>query len=515
MLFNSFDFLFGFLPLALVLFFVVGRYSGKAARWVLALLSLAFYAYWDLRFLPLLVGSILGNYVIGVATANWVAQGRHTAARLACTVGIVANLALLGFFKYANFFADVARSAGAFPWDLPHIVLPIGISFFTFTQIAYLVDALKGKAKEYNLGDYTLFVSYFPHQIAGPILHHGEMMSQFRALQQTRWSLQHFQAGLSVLAIGLVKKILFADPLGDLADPVFEAAQHHNAVQFAEAWGATLAYSLQLYFDFSAYSDMAIGISMMLGIRLPLNFDSPYKSTSIIEFWQRWHMTLSRFLRDYLYIPLGGNRKGHARRYLNLFVTMALGGLWHGASWNFLLWGALHGLYLSVNHAWRSFSDRLFPAGQPSPFPARAAAWLLTFLAVAVAWVFFRAPTLDGAFHMLSVMAGLEGIALPPALAQALPGGWGFVSSAGWLGSFPLGRGGLLVGTLMLACLVLPNAQQMFRLHQPALLHQPVVASGNRLVWQPTLAWALLIAVGAGIALSRLGNDSQFLYFNF
>lgn len=515
MLFNSFNFLFLFLPLALVLFFVVGRFSGKLARWVLALLSFAFYAYWDLRFLPLLLGSIAVNYVLGAAVATWTSQGRGSAAKLTCAAGIAANLALLGFFKYANFFVDAGRSLGAFEWSLPHIVLPIGISFFTFTQIAYLVDAYAGKVKEYSLGDYALFVSYFPHQIAGPILHHHEMMSQFRTMARPRWSLDDFQVGLSVLGIGLVKKILFADPLADLADPVFSAAQYGGSVQFFEAWCATLAYSLQLYFDFSAYSDMAIGISLMFGIRLPINFDSPYKATSIIDFWQRWHITLSRFLRDYLYIALGGNRKGHARRYLNLFITMALGGLWHGASWNFLLWGALHGAYLIVNHAWRTLTAGRFGASGSGAGFGRAAAWLLTFLAVAIAWVFFRAPTLDSAFHLLSIMFGREGIALPSSILPAVPPGWGLVVRSDWLGSFPAARGGLLLFSLLLVCLVMPNAQQMFRTHQPALLHGGARLAGSRLVWRPTAAWAMFIALGAGVALSRLGNDSQFLYFNF
>lgn len=514
MLFNSFNFLVFFLPIALILFFAVGRFSGKLARWVLALLSFVFYAYWDVRFLPLLVGSIAVNYLLGAGIATWTSQGRNLAARWACIAGVTTNLLLLGFFKYANFFADTARSLGA-DWSLPHIVLPIGISFFTFTQIAYLVDAYAGKVKEYSVGDYALFVSYFPHQIAGPILHHHEMMSQFRALQRPRFSLADFQVGLSVLGIGLVKKILFADPLADLADPVFSAAQYGGTVLFFEAWAATLAYSLQLYFDFSAYSDMAIGISLMFGIRLPINFDSPYKATSIIDFWQRWHITLSRFLRDYLYIALGGNRKGHARRYLNLFATMALGGLWHGASWNFLLWGALHGLYLIVNHAWRTLKPERPATTGARRVAGRAAAWLLTFLAVAVAWVFFRAATLESAFHLLSIMAGREGIALPPSLAGATASAWGVVARPDWLGSFPAARGGALLAVLMLVCLMMPNVQQTFRLHQPALLHGKLHASPGKMVWQPRMAWAFVIAVGMGISLSRLGNDSQFLYFNF
>lgn len=514
MLFNSFNFLVFFLPIALILFFAVGSFSGKLARWVLALLSFVFYAYWDVRFLPLLLGSILVNYLLGAAIATRTSQGRSQAARWTCAGGITANLLLLGFFKYANFFVDTARSLGA-DWSLTHIVLPIGISFFTFTQIAYLVDACAGKVKEYSLGDYALFVSYFPHQIAGPILHHHEMMSQFRALQRPRFSLADFQVGLSVLGIGLVKKILFADPLADLADPVFSAAQYGGTVQFFEAWCATLAYSLQLYFDFSAYSDMAIGISLMFGIRLPINFDSPYKSTSIIEFWQRWHITLSRFLRDYLYIAMGGNRKGHARRYLNLFVTMALGGLWHGASWNFLLWGALHGVYLIVNHGWRTLTAQRPAASGARRAINRSLAWLITFLAVMLAWVFFRAPTLDSAFHMLAVMFGQAGLALPPSFAGVAASVAGVVARPDWLGSFPAARGGALLFVLMLVCLIMPNVQQTFRLHQPALLQGELQASSKRLIWHPNMAWAIVIAVGMGISLSRLGNDSQFLYFNF
>lgn len=516
MLFNSFNFLVFFLPLTLVLFFWIGRYNGRLARLVLAVMSFAFYAYWDLRFLPLLVGSIAVNYLMGGSIAASMAKSRLPRAKMACVIGIVLNLTLLGFFKYANFFVDATKSLVSYPADLPHIVLPIGISFFTFTQIAFLVDAYAGKVSEYNFWDYALFVSYFPHQIAGPILHHHEMMSQFKSIDRSHWSWGTFQVGLLVLGIGLMKKILFADPLADLADPVFSAAQYGGGVQFFEAWCATLAYSLQLYFDFSAYSDMAIGISFMFGIRLPINFNSPYKSTSIIDFWQRWHITLSRFLRDYLYIPLGGNRNGNFRRYLNLLCTMALGGLWHGASWNFLVWGGLHGIYLVINHAWRILTVgryRSFTSNQAIAF--KGSAWLLTFFSVMVAWVFFRAPTLDAAFHMLHIMSGSDGIAVPPSFSDwAISGGY-LMARSDWLGSFPAARGGVLLFILLAVCLLAPNIQELFREHQPALLHGAPMGPQGRFRWRPSIRWAVAVAIGTGIALSRLGNDSQFLYFNF
>jgi D-alanyl-lipoteichoic acid acyltransferase DltB (MBOAT superfamily) len=519
MLFNSLPFLLVFLPLSLLLYFLLGQRSGVLAKTALALLSFVFYAYWDYHYLPLLFGSICLNFYLGGYIAANQANAKATARRFTI-IGISINLVLLAFFKYANLLTATAHSLLDLPLLAPHIVLPIGISFFTFTQIAYLVDAYQGKTQESRFWDYALFVSYFPHQIAGPILHHKEMMSQFRLVdRQARWSTELLTVGLSILACGLIKKVLLADSFADIATPVFNAAENGLHITFFEAWAGVTAYALQLYFDFSAYCDMAIGVSLMFGIRLPANFNSPYKSTSIIEFWQRWHITLSRFLRDYLYIPLGGNRNGAFSRYRNLMITMALGGLWHGASWTFLVWGVLHGTYLIINHLWRA-QVKVRSTG----LLWRSTSWALTFAAVLLAWVFFRAPTFHGALAMLSSMIGQHGVVLPESaqkLAAVLP----MLSFGGhWLGSVQGGGALAMIAFGVLICVGLPNTQQLFASHQPVLPEHGAAAASvapavngleRALLWRPTLLWCLPLALATGLAISRLGNDSQFLYFNF
>lgn len=302
---------------------------------------------------------------------------------------ITANLLLLAYYKYANFFVSSLSSAAGWESINLDIILPIGISFFTFTQVAFLVDTYQGKVKEYNFAHYLLFVTYFPHLIAGPVLHHKEMMPQFADKKTYLPSADNFAIGLSIFVIGLSKKVLIADNIAPLANPVFEINAHPALV---ESWFGALAYAMQLYFDFSGYSDMAIGLSRLFGVRLPLNFNSPYKAENIIDFWRRWHMTLSRFLRDYLYIPLGGNRNGSFARFRNLFITMLLGGLWHGAGWTFVIWGGLHGIYLGINHGWHFLQEKLGLSASQS-LRSKIVARSITFLAVLVAWVFFRAPS--------------------------------------------------------------------------------------------------------------------------
>ena len=519
MLFNSLPFLVVFLPISLFLFYGLGRSNGWAARFSLAVLSFLFYAYWDYRFLPLLAGSIVINYYFGMLISGAFTPLAGIKARHYLFIGIVFNLVLLGFFKYANLLSSTANVWFSMTLDVPHIILPIGISFFTFTQIAFLVDAYQGKVKEYGFWDYALFVSYFPHQIAGPILHHKEMMSQFYTMKQTKWSHELFAVGLSILAFGLVKKILIADPISDIANPVFMTAEGLGHVEFFEAWFGALAYSLQLYFDFSAYCDMAIGISLMFGIRLPVNFNSPYKSKSIVEFWQRWHITLSRFLRDYLYIPLGGNRSGKTRRYFNLIATMALGGIWHGASWTFLFWGLLHGFYLIINHAWRATLGNKIQFTGAMGSAWSAVCWTLTFVAVLIAWVFFRAESFQGATHLLHTMVGANGVALPLYSSKVL----GFIPdvtfSAQWLGSVGNLMSCLLLVVALLVCIFTPNVQQIFSEYNPALIYKSDLtvdnSANNHIAWRPTILWAVALSVILGIALSRIGNNSQFLYFNF
>ncbi|MFZ2158804.1 MAG: MBOAT family protein [Bradyrhizobium sp.] len=401
MLFNSYQFIFLFLPVALAGYFASDRLGNVAPVIWLALASLGFYSVSSWQFVPLLLGSIAFNYAVG-----WllISSRLHPAPRFAILAfGVAGDLAVLGYFKYAGFLAANLNAIFATGFAV-NVLLPVGISFYTFTQIAFLVDAYRGKVARYALPHYALFVTYFPHLIAGPILHHRDMIPQFERAEAKRPDPHLILCGLIIFAIGLFKKTCLADGI----QPLVSLAFGPNAPTFDQAWLGALAYTFQLYFDFSGYSDMAIGISLMFGIFLPLNFNSPYKATSIIDFWRRWHMTLSQFLRDYLYIPLGGNRHGAVLRYVNLMITMVLGGLWHGAAWTFVVWGALHGAYLCVNHAWNRFGPAVAPRFEGV---ANIAAFVVTFIAVVVAWVFFRADSMTTALYVLSKMADPGNIA--------------------------------------------------------------------------------------------------------
>lgn len=394
MLFNSYPFILLFLPAVLVGYFWLGRRSNLTPVVWLALASLAFYAIGSWQFVGLLLASIAFNY--GVGWLLIAAKLNPAQRRAALIVGVAGDLLVLGVFKYAGFVAENLNALFGTGLTL-HILLPVGISFYTFTQIAFLVDAWRGQVATYVLPHYALFVTYFPHLIAGPILHHKDMIPQFER-EETKHPQAHLiLCGLIIFAIGLFKKTCLADGIQPLVALAFDA----RSPTFDQAWLGALAYTFQLYFDFSGYSDMAIGISLMFGIFLPVNFNSPYKATSIVEFWRRWHMTLSQFLRDYLYIPLGGNRRGRVLRYVNLVITMLLGGLWHGAAWTFVVWGALHGAYLCVNHAFNALVPKM-----PSALtrPARVAGFALTFLAVVVAWIFFRAERIEWAWRILLAM---------------------------------------------------------------------------------------------------------------
>jgi alginate O-acetyltransferase complex protein AlgI len=497
MLFNSYEFIFLFLPVAATLYFWIGRYShGLGAAW-LAVASLIFYGYWNPIYLPLLIGSITANFLIG----RWMADVESRAARRTILVGGLSfNLLLLGYFKYVGFLASAANDLLALHVPALKVLLPLGISFFTFTQIAFLVDVYEGKAKEYRFVHYVLFVTFFPHLIAGPILHHKEMMPQFARPRTYRLNAINLAVGLTIFFIGLGKKAVIADSFAPFAAHTFDAASQGSTPGALEAWGGTLAYALQLYFDFSGYSDMAIGLARLFGIKMPLNFLSPYKAVNIIDFWRRWHMTLSRFLRQYLYIPLGGNRKGKTRRYVNLMITMALGGLWHGAGWTFAAWGALHGVYLAVNHAWHAVSSRLGLRPRRSSIATRTLARLVTFSAVMVGWVFFRADSMASAGRVLAGMAGLAGIA--PTLQ---PTHWD--------------RGFTYIGLGMLCVWFCPNTYEIMARYAPNLpFDRTLVAqarNGLSIRWRPSVGWAYVAAVVACTGLLYLGHISEFLYFQF
>ena len=520
MLFNSYAFLFVYLPIVLVAFFAIARASRSGARVFLALASLFFYGWWDWHYVGLLLLSIGVNFALGMA----ISQSEGVRRERWLIAGLAFNLGLLGFFKYCNFFLGTLAEVTGHDFGVAHIVLPLGISFFTFTQIAFLIDVKRRIAVEFNFTNYVLFVTYFPHLIAGPVLHYKEMMPQFADDDMGRARAEDFAVGIALFTIGLAKKVLVADNFAPFASPLFAAAHGGAEPPLIAAWVGALAYTMQIYFDFSGYSDMAIGLSRLFGVRLPVNFASPYKSASIIDFWHRWHMTLSRFLRDYLYIPLGGNRLGERRRQVNLMATMVLGGLWHGANWTFVAWGALHGVYLTVNHWWRNLRG-----GRRPGLIGRAAGWTLTFLAVVVAWVFFRADTFHGALAVLRGMAGANGIVLPEGtrhllapLAHALPVQVSFSSDVAF-NYFSIQPGQTLgdpqrfAGFLALAAVLLamPNSQELLARYRPVLEMGESAGRGLRLTGRAGAAAGTVLALLFFACLLQLNHKSEFLYFQF
>lgn len=489
MLFNSYVFIGAFLPATLIVYrlLCLTERPRLPLLWLVAA-SFFFYGWWNPAHTPLLFVSIVANYLIGLrltAPGNSALTKRGLLA-----AGIAGNLALLAYFKYSVFIVENVGALAGLDFTIRAVVLPLGISFFTFQQIAYLVDAAEGEASEYRFLDYCLFVTFFPQLIAGPIVHHREMMPQFQRPEAMRFSHADFAMGLTFFVAGLWKKVVLADTLATFATPVFAIAGD-QPLTASEAWTGAIAYALQLYFDFSGYSDMAIGLGLLFGIRLPFNFASPYKAVDIIDFWRRWHMTLSQFLRDYLYVPLGGNRKGRARRYVNLFLTMLLGGLWHGAGWTFVIWGALHGVFLIVNHGWRALRSSL----GWTPTGTAAGVWLargITFLCVTVAWVFFRAESVGEAAGMLRAMAGVNG----------------------WLAA-PLNftdlyeyRDQILIAVLLAVALLAPNTQEW-------IMGEGRVRAVAVPRWRFTPVWAGVAAACFLFTLTRLSAVSEFIYFNF
>ena len=399
MLFNSYEFLFLFLPITFILYFyLLSQRLILGAKIFLVVASLFFYGYWNFSYVPLILLSIFVNYSVGLSLVNH--EKIKLSSKSILIFGILFNVGLLGYFKYTDFLIE--NFNGIFEANVPlmHIILPLGISFFTFTQIAFLVDAYRREAKEYSLVNYMLFVTYFPHLLAGPILHHKEMMPQFASKYNWVKNYRNIALGLFIFSIGLFKKVVIADTFAPWATAGFDTATTLNLI---EAWATSLSYTFQLYFDFSGYCDMAIGISLMFNIKLPINFNSPYKALNIQDFWRRWHMTLSRFLRDYIYIPLGGNRKGNARTYVNLLSTFLLGGLWHGAGWTFIIWGALHGIALAIHRFWQSLGFKMWTW----------LAWFITFNFINITWIFFRAKDFESAMKVLGSMFSLDNVVLP------------------------------------------------------------------------------------------------------
>jgi len=463
MLFNSYDYLVYFLPVAVLGYFALGSQPRWSVRWLVAA-SLVFYGWWNPRYVPLILASVAFNFVVAILI-----QRAHRARPLVIA-GVAGNLVLLGVYKYSDFLLRALAGAGIVPLVQLHLALPLGISFFTFTQIAFLVDVARARAREATLSNYALFVTFFPHLLAGPIIHHSEMMPQFASTANKRVAWDNVARGLFLLAIGLAKKTLIADPLAPLVASGFD---HAHAIGALDAWLSVLAYTLQIYFDFSGYTDMALGAALLFNIRLPINFDSPYRALDLRDFWHRWHITLSRFLREYLYIPLGGNRRAEPRVLANLLVTFLLGGLWHGAAWTFVAWGALHGVGLCCVHVWKRTGTALPPI----------VAWAITFLFVAIAWVFFRAPSLPDALAMLRAMSGFAGITATAVTTAAL-----------LQGTMPVALA--LVGGMLIVAL--PR-------------------NSNTLTRDLSTSWVAGAATAAALVASILqfSHVAPFLYFNF
>lgn len=489
MLFNSYEFLFLFLPITFFVYFWLNnkRLTQASKAWMV-FASLFFYSWWNIIYLPLILGSILFNFAVG-STISKISSGTLKSGisrKGLLTFGIVSNITLLAYFKYMDFFIGNANILLGTQWDLMHIVLPLGISFFTFTQIAYLVDAYRNEVKEMDYLNYTLFVTFFPHLLAGPILHHKEMMPQFDSIKSKAVNYKNIAAGLFLFSIGLFKKVVIADTFAQWANAGFETAQALNLI---EAWATSLSYTFQLYFDFSGYTDMALGVALMFNIRLPINFNSPYKALNIQDFWRRWHITLSRFLRDYIYIPLGGNRNGEFSTYANLFTVFLVGGLWHGASWMFVAWGALHGFAIVIHRVWQQMGQKM----------NTILAWFLTFNFINITWVFFRAEDWVQAKSILHGMMGGNGILLPEKSAKYFGDIHNTLIQFGTVYEHIDGKDQttLYIIAGFVIVLAFKNSMQQWENFKPTWL-------------------TIILTVGFFlVAVSMMSRVSEFLYFNF
>jgi alginate O-acetyltransferase complex protein AlgI len=514
MIFSSAEFLFCFLPLTTIVFFALSHFGqSQLAKVFLTAASFVFYAWWNVAYLWLLLISICFNYAIGYYLYRSIPaeseSQNQTTRKLLLWFGLIANLAILGYFKYTNFFIDITNNLFHANIAVQNIVLPLAISFFTFTQIAYIVDAYKLKAAHYSFLNYCSFITFFPHLIAGPIIHHNELIPQFESKSIYQFNARNLTIGLTFFGLGLFKKVVFADYVADYANAVFYQAGHQAAISLVDAWIGAIAYTLQLYFDFSGYSDMAIGTAKIFGIDFPANFNSPYKAVSIIDFWRRWHITLSNFLRDYLYIPLGGSRHGAFRRYWNLLITMLLGGLWHGAGWPFVAWGVMQGVYLVINHQWNAWQKQQNFNFTDQNIQIDRLGGIITFICVVCAWVFFRAETLTGARLIFIGMIGQSGLA-----------------SLNWHGAKLLIVLAVLGGLLGIVWGA-PNTQELIQQQQWRRFYNLLESALNRLTAVLPLHISLqqsassllgmflgiLFFISSKIFLSASSNE--FLYFNF
>ena len=489
MLFNSFGFILIFLPVTVVAYFLLlrCRLTVAAKSWLLSA-SLFFYSWWDIKYLPLILGSVLFNYTIGGLLAEYEGIGRKVLSRKAIFIfGVTANVILLCYFKYMDFFINNLN--GIFKSDIPllHIVLPHAISIFTITQIAYLVDAYEGLVEERNLLNYALFVTFFPHLLAGPILHHMDMMPQFDRMRNKVVNWKNLYLGLALFFIGLFKKVIIADQFAAWATPGFD---HSTSLNFFAAWFTSLSYTFQLYFDFSGYSDMAVGIGWMFNIRLPINFNSPYRATGIIDFWKRWHITLTNFITTYLFTPIlrSFGRITFAGSLVAIFISMLIAGFWHGAGWTFIIWGGMHGGALVVNHLWRKRKLAM----------PRFLAWLITFNFVNLSFIFFRAKSWGSAMRVLEGMGGMNGVMLHKSLSKVQ-----FLQGHGikfglWLGSIKgTDRTYIMIIIAILITHLSLNSMQLVERIKPS--------------WR----WMTFMLVASFWSLLNMNRVSEFLYFQF
>jgi D-alanyl-lipoteichoic acid acyltransferase DltB (MBOAT superfamily) len=542
MLFNSYEFIFAFLPVTVAGFYVLGPRSRALALHWLILASLFFYAWWRPLNVLIIAPSILVNFVLARSLQRLNRDEKHGGAALAVLVlGIAFNVAFLGYFKYTYFLGTAVNDVFGTHLSLTHIVLPLGISFITFQKIAFLIDVHSRRIESFTARDYCLFVLFFPQLIAGPIVHYREMMPQFHAVS-CRFDRDNVAVGLTLFLFGLFKKSVIADGISPSVALVYGQAASGGGVSFLFAWIAALGFLLQLYFDFSGYTDMALGAARLFGIRLPANFNSPLQAPSIIDFWLRWHMTLTRFLTAYIYNPLVlsltrrrlarglpgfGGRGTTFGAFAQLLVfptllTMFISGLWHGAGYLFVVWGLLHGVYLTVNHAWRLVAPKLWPDRAAYARIMKPVGIGLTLLCVAVSMVFFRSPTVGAAVDLLKGMAGLHGVALPIAVHEHLG------PLAGWLdrvGVMHQPWGGqeflkmiIAIPILMAVVLACPNTLQILARYEPAVGSKPQPADtflGRALEWNPSLAWAVGLSALAVVGILFLGGESEFLYWQF
>ena len=507
MLFNSPEFLLFFLPITVLFYYWLNKHlSPLAAKIWLVATSLFFYAYWNPIYLVILLTSIVFNYSIGFVLQKRMsveADGSNLFLnpKILLIIGIGLNISLLGYFKYADFFIANLNYLIDDDYSFLKLALPLAISFFTFQQIAYLIDSYKLETNEHSFLSYAQFVTFFPQLIAGPIVHHREMMPQFSRNQNQHVQWENVYQGLFIFSIGLFKKIVIADSFAGWANAGFNFEQ---SLGLLESWTTSLCYTMQLYYDFSGYSDMAIGAALFFNIKLPINFNSPYKALSIQEFWKRWHITLSRWLKDYIYIPLGGNRVSSMLTYQNLMVTFLLGGLWHGAGWSFVIWGLLHGLALVIQRIWKGTGIAI-----PKLF-----CWFITFMFVNVTWVFFRAETLSDAFRILMSMVGLnfDKLKWDNNSLESLFFAFGQVMKTGFqLGDrvlFSLLTYEYLVVFFLIAILM-PNSLQMARFVKYEGMFQ--MRAGR----VTSTVIVLLLSISLYVLLNMSNRVSEFIYFNF